>query len=125
VSVLQTSDYSELKVFAERQEPTAEDDGDLDEAGLMVLKTLCKICRTYESLATIGCSRTIFIEARMGRASFQKDKAELLWICQDHPILFEQAYDESEYSDPVLRIPAWYSCCVALACLCMRRCRDH
>lgn len=67
------------------------------------------------------------IETHMGRASYQKDNAELLWICQDHPILFRQAQDESEYSELALRISAWqmYCCCVALPCFCMRRCRDH
>lgn len=123
VSVLESADYSALEVFTEKQEPTDEP---MDDNEIILHRTLEQIFHNcpYDSVGEFSCScafKTLSFEARMMHSSYQKDKAELLWICQDYPVIFSQAYDESEIDDLVLRIPKWhtYCCCVVLVCMCI------
>lgn len=121
VSVLETADYSELEVLAEKQEPSDER---REEDEYIIYETLGQIFRNgrYGSVGgfSYGGSKTVSFDAHMGRPSYQKEKEELLWICQDYPVIFRQAYDDPGCDDSVTTIHK--CCCVALACWCFGKC---
>lgn len=123
VSVLETADYSQLTVLTEKVPPT---DNPIDKDStpfyeMLIILYYISSLRTFRSISYTG-KYAIEFDMNMGRASYQRDKAELLWICQGYPVIFRQAYDGSEPIYLVDTIPGWWRCfcCFSVFCFCIR-----